>query len=341
MTPMNLSDFIEKANYYGGNGIPFLFIVDFEISAPHIYTLSSLCGRDDLDIKYCIDGLSGELRDYKSAEPSEYAGKIKLFNLQKFPISYEFYKKAFDNVRKNQEEGNSYLLNLTFKTPININLALPEIFYKSKSKYKLYFKNGKTEFVSFSPETFLNIIGGKIYTYPVKGTIDAAIPDAKKILLNDGKERAEHLTVVDLLRNDLNIVCNAVKVNKFFSAERVRTNEGDLFQTFSEIEGAIKPRFINRLGDILSNLLPAGSVCGAPKPKTLEIIKETELEKRGYYTGVFGIYDGNDLKSSVLIRFIEKTAGNFYYRSGGGITVYSDPAKEYNEMIKKIYVPVY
>ncbi|MHB8232190.1 MAG: aminodeoxychorismate synthase component I [bacterium] len=326
------SDFVGKMNFYGGKGIKFLFIIDFEMKFPVVLKLSEL---KDFCIKYFIDGA----KNYN--EDAALIKDKKELNIQKYPVSFEVYKKAFNNVIKNEKDGNSYLLNLTFKNPVKINFSLEEIFYKSRARYKLYFKNEENEFVLFSPETFIDITEGMIFTYPVKGTIDANIPDAKNILLNDGKERAEHLTVVDLLRNDLNIVCEDVRVNRFCFIEKIKTNFGELLQMTSEIEGKIKPNLMRRFGDILFNLLPAGSICGAPKRKTLEIIKETELDKRGYYTGVFGIYDGENLKSSVMIRFIEKKGEDCFYRSGGGITVYSDVEKEYNEMVKKIYAPIY
>jgi para-aminobenzoate synthetase component I len=87
-------------------------------------------------------------------------------------------------------------------------------------------------------------------------------------------------------------------------------------------------------------LLPAGSISGAPKPKTIEIIKEVEKEKRGYYTGVFGYFDGKNLDSGVVIRYIEQNQDERFYRSGGGITSQSNALDEYNEVIQKIYVPV-
>ena len=87
--------------------------------------------------------------------------------------------------------------------------------------------------------------------------------------------------------------------------------------------------------------LPAGSICGAPKKKTLEIISKSETYKRGYYTGVFGIFDGSELQSAVMIRFIEKNGTEFLFKSGGGITFYSDPVKEYQELIDKVYVPIH
>lgn len=325
-------DFVGKMNFYGKKGIQFLFIIDFEMKFPVVLKLSEL---KDFRIKYFIDGAKNYHDDAALIKDK------KELNIKKYPIPFEVYKRAFNKVIKNEKAGNSYLLNLTFKNPIKINFSLEEIFYKSKARYKLYFDNDENEFVVFSPETFINVNEDNIFTYPVKGTIDAVIPNAKEILLSDEKERAEHLTVVDLLRNDLNIVCERVNVNRFCFIENVKTNRGGLLQMVSEIEGRIKPNLMRRFGYILSYLLPAGSISGAPKRKTLDIIKETELDDRGYYTGVFGIYDGKNLKSSVMIRFIEKNGEDCFYKSGGGITVYSDAQKEYNEMVKKIYAPIY
>ena len=87
-------------------------------------------------------------------------------------------------------------------------------------------------------------------------------------------------------------------------------------------------------------MLPAGSICGAPKKKTVEIIKAAENYDRGYYTGVFGHFDGKNLDSCVLIRYIENQNGQLVYKSGGGITFMSEADKEYEEMLKKVYVPI-
>ena len=87
-------------------------------------------------------------------------------------------------------------------------------------------------------------------------------------------------------------------------------------------------------------MLPAGSICGAPKEKTVSIIQEVEQEKRGYYTGIFGFFDGENLDSAVNIRYLEKHQSEIRYRSGGGITSLSNLESEYNELIEKIYVPV-
>jgi para-aminobenzoate synthetase component I len=108
----------------------------------------------------------------------------------------------------------------------------------------------------------------------------------------------------------------------------------------SEIRGSLPPDFRMNLGNILATLLPAGSVSGAPKPKTLEIISVAEGEPRGYYTGVFGVFDGTNLDSAVMIRYIEKHNDTFFYRSGGGITTQSSVKQEYQEVKDKVYLPI-
>ena len=88
-------------------------------------------------------------------------------------------------------------------------------------------------------------------------------------------------------------------------------------------------------------LLPAGSISGAPKEKTVQIIQQAEGEKRGYYTGIFGYFDGNNLESAVAIRYIEKNEqGEMLFRSGGGITSQSSLEEEYQEILEKVYVPI-
>lgn len=255
----------------------------------------------------------------------------------KHPISYSEYRKAFDIVFQNIKEGNSYLLNLTFPTRIETNLSLKEVFYLSRAKYRLLYDDN---FVLFSPETFIKIKDGKIYSFPMKGTIDAAIDNAEEIILKDEKETAEHITIVDLIRNDLGIVADNIMVDKFRYIDKIKTWDKTLLQVSSVISGELSAGYHKIIGEILFALLPAGSISGAPKKKTVEIIREAEKIKRGYYTGVFGIFDGNDLDSAVMIRYIEKIGEKYFYRSGGGITHMSLPELEYQELIDKVYLPV-
>jgi len=192
-----------------------------------------------------------------------------------------------------------------------------------------------------SPEIFVRIEGQTISSFPMKGTIDADIPDAENIILNDPKEMAEHATIVDLIRNDLSLVAEKVEVKRYRYIETIKTNKQDLLQVSSEITGLLPDDFRDRLGDILFELLPAGSICGAPKAKTLEIIQEAEGYDRGYYTGICGYFDGNNLDSGVMIRYMEQDGAQLTFKSGGGITSQSELIKEYEELIQKVYVPLY
>ena len=169
----------------------------------------------------------------------------------------------------------------------------------------------------------------------MKGTIDATLPDAENRLLQNHKETCEHYTIVDLIRNDLNIVATRVQVKRFRYVEKIHTSQGEILQTSSEISG-----WQNELGTLLFKLLPAGSISGAPKAATQKLIRQAEGLPRGYYSGVFGYFDGQTLDSAVLIRFIEKVDNRYYFRSGGGITVNSQAKEEYQEILEKIYLPI-
>lgn len=320
---MNI-DFIKQINLFGQQSIPFLLIIDFEIKRPIIYPIFNL----PTDILF-------QTTIYKNSTITTKT--TTNFRFKKFPVNFRIYKKAFDKIQDNIRAGNTYLLNLTFPTKIETNLSLKEIFLLSKAKYKLLFND---RFVVFSPETFIRIFDGKIYSYPMKGTIDANIPNAREVILNDVKETAEHNTIVDLIRNDLSIVSNNVTVEKYRYIDELVTNDKRLLQVSSVISGDLPENYKEILGDIIFSLLPAGSISGAPKKKTVRIIKDTESYERGYYTGIMGYFDGENFDSAVMIRFIEKKNECLIYKSGGGITYLSDPRSEYEELIKKVYVPI-
>lgn len=299
-------------------------MIDFEMKSPVIIKLSDVEGN----ILFKV----GKHQNYSSIS-------TELPNLQfeKYPVDYDMYLSAFNKVMEHIKDGNTYLLNLTLPTQIKTNYTLEEIFYSSQAKYKLCFNS---KFVVFSPETFVQIQNGKISSCPMKGTIDASIENAEKILLNDEKEIAEHNTIVDLIRNDLSIAAKNVKVEKFRYVETVKTSVKTLLQTSSLISGELNDDYIENIGTLIFKLLPAGSISGAPKKKTVEIIKEVENYSRGFFTGIFGVFDGINLDSAVLIRFIENINNEFYFKSGGGITFMSNPEAEYQEMIDKVYVPI-
>jgi len=305
---------------------PFFFLISFLMDEVRIFKNS--------DLKNNI-----LLIDFPNVTNviSPYAD-IPEFTWKAFPESLTEYQKGFHIVQENLRKGNSYLTNYTRKTEIETDLTLEEIFRFSKAKYKILVPD---QLVCFSPETFIEIIDGKILTHPMKGTIDAEISDAEYKLKNDPKEKAEHYTVVDLLRNDLSMVADQVRVKDFQRIDFIKTKQKNLLAMSSEIEGEIKPEFQNKIGSILQKLLPAGSILGAPKPKTLEIILKAEKYNRGFYTGIAGYFDGKNLDSCVMIRFIEQENEKVFFKSGGGITHQSDLQSEYEEMKNKIYVPIY
>ena len=306
--------------------VPFFFMVDFLLEKVEVFQENEI-EEESLLIDF------HNFKNIKTTEAENAEIELKILS-----ESAEIYRKGFDFVQENLRQGNSYLTNYTVKSEIAINLTLKEIFYHSKAKYKVWYND---EFVFFSPETFVEIIDGQIYTHPMKGTIEASIENAVEILKNDVKEKAEHFTVVDLLRNDLSMVADDVQVDEFQRIDFIKTQQKDLYAMSSKISGKLKPEFQNKIGTVMKTLLPAGSILGAPKPKTLEIIAEAENYDRGFYTGVCGWFDGENLDSCVMIRFIEKENGKLFFKSGGGITHLSKFADEYKEMKNKIYVPIH
>ncbi|NQW37330.1 MAG: aminodeoxychorismate synthase component I [Flavobacteriales bacterium] len=310
-------------NVLGQNKTPFFFMIDYELQKPKIFQLDKL--PENLFFK-----------THLFSKNLPFAKQSKSVDFNVFPIDFDTYSQAFKVVKLALNRGNSYLTNLTFQTPIKTNLSLTEIYNRSNSSYKLLYNN---QFVCFSPESFVKINGGKIFSFPMKGTIDASIPNAKEIILNDKKETAEHHTIVDLIRNDLSMVAKQVTVEKLRYVEKIETNNKSLLQVSSKISGVLPDNYVENIGDIIAKLLPAGSICGAPKRETLNIIRQAENYKRGYYTGIMGVFDRENLDSAVLIRYIENENGQLIYKSGGGITHLSDAQSEYQELIQKVYVP--
>lgn len=321
----HINSIVESINICAKESSPFFLFTDFELLKCEFFSMHNL-----LDENILI-----QFPNYSNVKDID---KNLHISLEKKNIKIDAYKLKFDKVISELKYGNSYLTNLTIKTPIQSIYTLKQIFDNATAKYKILYQN---EWLCFSPETFITIKDNMIATYPMKGTIDALLPNAKEMLLNDEKEIAEHYTIVDLMRNDLGMVAENINVERFRYVDSIKTNSKEILQTSSKITGLLPPNFRNQLGEIIFKLLPAGSISGAPKQKTLEIIKDVENEKRNFYTGVAFYYDGKNLDSCVLIRFIENVNNQLYYRSGGGITIHSDLISEYEEALNKIYVPFF
>lgn len=314
-------DGFEAVNKLGSTKEPFLFVISYDKTKLFIQPLKDL----DEDILYDIDGVQTKHTTTK---------KDTKLNITK--TSFETYQNSFNKVIEEIKSGNTYLLNLTFQTPISTTSSLKDIFHNSNAKYKLYFKD---IFTCFSPEPFVTIEKNLISTYPMKGTIDANILNAKAKILGDTKEMAEHTMIVDLMRNDLGIIGKNIEVENFRYIEKIKAGDKELLQVSSKVTANLENNWNEHLGDILNKLLPAGSITGTPKLKTTQIINKIENYERGFYTGIAGIFDGQKLNSFTLIRFIENQNGKLYYKSGGGITLDSNVEKEFEELNQKIYIP--
>ena len=318
-------NFVEQLNQWGREKKSFVFLIDFEQKKPLAWPIDDC--PDRFQFKFTK---ANSLKQVEATFP-----EVENTVLTKHPIKISDYHYKFNQVMDALQKGDSFLMNLTIPTPVQNTINLQTYFDHAKSKYVIWLKN---DFIAFSPETFIQIEAGTISTFPMKGTIDASLQNAKKLLLNDPKEYAEHATMVDLLRNDLSRVASKVRVTNFRYYEEISTQSGKIGQVSSAIQGELPKDYATRIGSILYELLPAGSVSGAPKKKTVELIASIEGTDRGYYTGIAGYFDGVDLDSCVLIRYLG--ADNIYH-SGGGITFQSDMASEYQEMINKVYVPVF
>ena len=309
----------ELINSLGAKRVPFLFVADYEAKRVEVIKLEDL-GSEDIEFEF----------------QKHFAPKKHSHSFAFTPVAFKEYQQKFDAVIEKIKAGETYLLNLTQATKMESMLSLKEIYTLANANYKLRFKE---EFVCFSPETFVNIQANTIHAFPMKGTIDATQENAREKILGDAKELAEHIMIVDLLRNDLSMVGTEVKVEKFRYIESIEAGKTNLLQVSSHISAKLEENWRERLGDILSTLLPAGSITGAPKRSTVEIIKSVEGYARGFFTGVFGVYDGESLQSAVMIRFVEKTQDGYIYKSGGGITLESNVLLEYQEYQDKIYLP--
>lgn len=379
-------EIIDKINRLASQKEPFLFVINYQADEAFIRKLS------DINPEECLFDIEGK-GNFSHARKETLKEETSETTWQIEPPLYEDYERSFGIVKNNIMAGNSYLTNLTCKVPVSCNLSLEEIFHRAKGKYKLLLRKKRNQaedkvqqkkeeaqniaykkediieeisnpLVCFSPETFVKIKGGRIYSYPMKGTLDASLPNAEKLLMEDRKEAAEHATIVDLIRNDLSRVAEDVRVDKYRYVDVLHTNKGDILQTSSEISGRLPEDYPHHLGEILDAQLPAGSITGAPKDKTMQIIHEAEGYDRGFYTGIMGIYDQGELNSAVMIRFIEeetspvdfeadgeknfkanegkkpKESRELYFKAGGGITSKSDCRREYEEVIQKIYLPI-
>lgn len=261
-------------------------------------------------------------------------------------ITKEQYNAAIDQIKQNIAQGNTYQTNYTIRLHSTFqgdSIAYFERLKRAqKANYCAYMDIGDFKILSVSPELFFHIEDEKITTRPMKGTIKRGKTlkeDEEKIkeLYDSEKNRAENVMIVDLLRNDIGTIAQlgSVQVEKLFQIEQYPT----VHQMTSTITGILQDGIT--LKDVLKGLFPCGSITGAPKIKTMEIIEQLENEPREVYCGAIGyITPTKEAIFNVPIRtvVINEKISQATYGVGGGITWDSTSKDEYYEIVAKAKV---
>lgn len=292
------------------------------------------------DTRLVFDHRTGEIKGTGELVSAERlgneidAGTIRETILE---ISEEDYTERIGRVRRYLEAGHSYQVNFTDSVSGSF-AGSPSALYRNlidrqPVSYAAYIDCGSYQILSFSPELFYRATTDRVVVKPMKGTWAKGVnleddERAARLLRHDPKNRAEHVTIVDLLRNDLGKICapGSVQVERLMEVERYST----LLQMTSTISGV--PSVGKTPSEIFRALFPSGSITGAPKRRTMEIISELERNARGVYTGAIGWFspDGGAC-FNVAIRTVVTKANHLRLGVGGGITLDSNSTEEYKE----------
>ena len=256
-----------------------------------------------------------------------------------FSMDYPEFEKRLHSIKELIRSGDTYQVNYTFDVSLKAKASPVDLYFhlrkKQKTPYCAFIQNAEETILSFSPELFFRRAGNRIWTKPMKGTAprgrwNTEDRATRKQLSRDLKNRSENVMIVDLLRNDLGRICRtgSVKVSRLFQVETHPT----LFQMTSTIKGTLKPAF--GYAEIFRSIFPSGSVTGAPKIRTMQIIKSLEKGMRGVYCGAIGFMSPKkQAVFSVPIRTLRKKTASkkWIYRVGSGIVWDSYPETEWEE----------
>ena len=274
------------------------------------------------------------------------------FQNQKTTIKKDFeklsdFEKKINHIKKFLYSGDVYQINYTQPlifdfngNPLDLYMQIQSV---AKSEFGFYLDINQSQILSFTPEKFFTKKGQTLKSFPIKGTIDKGEnkkQDQYKIqqLSNSAKDKAEHLMIVDLLRNDIGKISEfgSIKVKDLFAIKTFET----IHHMETEIEGTIRNN-IKEI-DIIKSLFPGGSITGAPKYRAIQIIDELENYNRGLYTGCIGTILGNgDMDFNICIRTMTIENQVAEYPVGGGIVWDSDYKSEYLEAKEKANILQY
>jgi para-aminobenzoate synthetase/4-amino-4-deoxychorismate lyase len=258
-----------------------------------------------------------------------------------FGITEADYAEKVSQIKEYIRSGDTYQVNFTDKLQFELT-GTPQAMYAAlienqQVPYGAFIHGEGWQVLSFSPELFFRMNDRRILTRPMKGTARRGADQAEdeslaQWLQNDLKNRSENVMIVDLLRNDLGRICEygSVRAERLFAVQKYET----LFQMTSEISGTLRPGV--RYAEVFASLFPCGSVTGAPKQRTIEIIQELERAPRGVYTGAIGFFSpAREAVFSVPIRtaFLENNRGTMGV--GSGIVIDSHAEEEFRECMLK------
>ena len=256
-------------------------------------------------------------------------------------VTKEEYAKSFDDIKTMIENGEVYEVNLTQQFIVDTTKDKFDIYKKlrevNKADFMAYMDFGEYCVLSSSPERFFDCKNGLVQARPIKGTIrrsDDKDEDEKlkKELLNSDKDISELLMIVDLMRNDLGMSCDAETI-KAISNYSLETYE-NVHHLVATIVG--KLREDEDVFSLIKNIFPGGSITGAPKLASIEAIDKVEKHNRNVYTGSVGYISFNqNCDFNILIRTILKIKDRCYFSGGGAITWDSEMNSEYDETIQK------
>ncbi|MFQ5953251.1 MAG: aminodeoxychorismate synthase component I, partial [Candidatus Omnitrophota bacterium] len=286
--------------------------------------------------KVPLEGLENLLSNTKNKDNFEIRNGY-------YSLPRDVYYDDIKHIKEHIKDGNTYQVNYTFKYKFDFAGSPGKLFNHLRKKqdvpYAGFIDTGRWSILSLSPELFFRKTGDELMVRPMKGTVKRGKSNEedtlnRKNLTQSAKNRAENIMIVDLLRNDLGRISQtgSVSPSSLFDIEKYQT----VFQMTSTIRSRLKKDMTWKA--IFENVFPSGSVTGAPKKRTMEIIAETEKEPRDIYTGGIGYItpDGN-AQFNVAIRtiLIDKDTGTGNMGIGGGIVYDSLPEKEYNESLLK------
>lgn len=253
----------------------------------------------------------------------------------------ESYREAFERVKAHIRAGDCYQVNLTRRFDAGVRghswPAYLELRRLSPAPFSAYLGLPGLDVMSSSPERFVKVTGRRVETKPIKGTRPRSPDPARDAALaaelrTSAKDRAENVMIVDLLRNDLGRVCEAgsVAVEKLFDVESF----ANVHHLVSTVVGRL--RSDRHALDLVRGAFPGGSITGAPKVRSMEIIESLEPQRRSVYCGAIGYvgFDG-DMDLNIAIRTLVRSGGRVYAWAGGGVVADSVAEAEYQEGLDK------